>query len=194
MHSRYIIALLVLWLFTTVSAILLSSYAGVSNNLFIFHIMTPVEYGILALLFNHVITETTVKRITRISIIPFCLLCIFSAFFFQKVTENNAYMIVTESVIIVFLSLYYLREVMTLQHVTELQRFSMFWITAGLLFYFTGNLVIEGMLNYMIRHSMTLALRTYRLGYVFKYLLFILLIIGVVFSRQKNTLPENNFY
>ncbi|MBS1732436.1 MAG: hypothetical protein JST02_03985 [Bacteroidetes bacterium] len=193
-YSRHIIALMLLWLLTTITAIFLSSYAGFKNNLFVFHILTPVEYGILTLLFNHVIMNPFVKKMAKLSILPFFVLCMLSAFFLQPVTENNAYMIITESVIIVFLSLYYLREIMILQHVTELHRFPMFWITVGLLFYFTGNLLIEGMLNYMIKHSMTLALRSYRLGYIFKYLLFILFITGAGFSKRTQLLPETNYY
>ena len=54
----------------------------------------------------------------------------------------------------------------------------MFWICVGILFCFTGNLITVGMLNYLIKYSMEIARRAYGFTYIFKYLSFVLLMIG----------------
>jgi len=178
-----LISLMILWLVTTLAAVYSTKYAGLKNNLFIFHIFTPLEYVLLALFYRDIIVNKIVKKAITWSIPIFILLAILFSLFIQKPDTSNSGMITIESVIIIFLSLFFLREVLLLQHATILYRFPLFWICVGILFYFTGNLVIEGLLNYMINHSMPLARRVYHIGHVFKYLLFILFIIGAYCNR-----------
>lgn len=191
-YVRMVILLMILWFSTSAIAIYLAKYAGFKNNLFVFHISTPLEYVILSMLFRDVIANAAVKRIIILSIPFFIALSILFAVFIQAPDTNNSNIIIIESVILLFLSLFFLREILLLQQVTVLHRFPMFWVCVGILFYYTGNLVIEGMLNYMIRHSMELARRTYRVGYIFKYLLFILFIIGAFCSKSPRLLSKKN--
>lgn len=183
-----VILLMILWFITTSIAIYLVRFAGFKNNLFVFHISTPLEYTILAMLYKNEISSVIVKKIILISIPVFIVLSFLFGFFIQTPDTNNTQIIIIESVIMVFLSLFFLREVLLLQQVTVLHRYPMFWISVGILFYFIGNLVIEGMLNYLISHSMDLAKRSYRLGYIFKYLLFLLFIIGAYCNRARELL------
>jgi hypothetical protein len=184
-----VILLMLLWLLTSFTAIWLIQYGGLKNNLFVFHISTPLEYIVLAMLYRKIIASAAVKKMILFSIPAFLALCILFSVFIQTPDTNNSYTIIMESVILVLLSLFFLRETLLLQQITVLHRYGLFWISVGILFYFTGNLVIEGMLNYMIDHSMELAKRMYRLGYIFKYLLFILFIIGA-FS-DKTLIPSS---
>jgi len=172
-----IIAYLLLILVTSIVAICLMK-AGVRNNLFLFHIYTPIEYTILGLLYRNAVAGTLLKKIITTSIPFFIVLSIVFSAFVQKTDENNSFTTIIESLLILSWSLFYLREVLLLQQVTHLHRFPMFWICVGILFYFTGSLITEGMLNYLIKHSLPLARRMYNIGYIFKYLLFILLMIG----------------
>lgn len=152
--------------------------AGVQNNLFLFHIYTPIEYSILSLLYANVISNPVTKKIIAYSIPLFITLSVLSALFVQHITENNSFITILESLLVLSWSLFFLREVLLLRQVTVLQQFPMFWICVGILFYFTGSLITEGMMNYLIKHSIPLAQRIYSFGYIFKYVLFTLLIIG----------------
>ncbi len=183
LYVKLVISLLILWVIVTGAAIYSTEYAGLKNNLFIFHIFTPLEYIILALLFKVIIVNTTVKRLLAYSIPVFIVVAILFSIFIQKLNESNSAVITLESVIMIFLSLYYLREVLLLQHATVLHKFPLFWIIVGILIYFTGNLVIEGLLNYVIVHSMELAIRIYNIGHIFKYLLFISFTIGAFYNH-----------
>ncbi|AEV98094.1 hypothetical protein A4D02_14345 [Niastella koreensis] len=175
--SSTIIAYLVLVLATSVLAVYLRKI-GVRNNLFLFHIYTPIAYTILSLLYLNAITSALLKKIITASIPFFILLSIVFSAFVQKPHESNSYSNVVMSLLILTWSLFYLREVLLLQRVTHLQRFPMFWICVGILFCFTGNLFTVGMLNYLIKYSMEMARQAYGLTYIFKYLALILLMIG----------------
>ncbi len=183
----YLIVLLLTFLVSVYS----TNFLRLRNNLFIFHIATPLEYTVLALLYRSVLVNGMVKKIITFSIPLFIGLSIVSSIFIQPSTTNNSNTIILASLIIVFLTLFFLRETLLLQQVIILHRFPMFWISVGILFYYTGSLIIEGMLNYMITHSMELAKRTFMIGYVFKYLLFILFIIGAFVNRKSATELKN---
>jgi len=183
LYAKMVRLLMLLWFFTTVAAICSVKYAGLKNNLFIFHIATPLEYVVLSLLFRNAIVNKEVKQFILLSIPFFIGLSILFAIFIQTPISNNTYMITIESIVMVFLALFFLRETLLLQQVTVLHHYPFFWISVGILFYFTGNLVIEGMLNYMISQSMELAKKVYRLSYIFSYLLFVLFIIGAFCDR-----------
>jgi|SRR5579859_296046 len=177
-YQRIVIIYLILLLLTDVASVYLVKVVGLRNNLFLFHLSTPLDYTLLALLYRSVIINRTVKKILTISIPVFIGLSIFLSIFVQKINENNSYAIVAESLLMIFLSLFYLREVLLFQQATVLLRFPLFWISVGVLFFFIGSLLIEGMLNYLMSKSMDLARRAFRIGYIFKYLLCILFIIG----------------
>lgn len=192
--SRMVVLLMILWLATTAVALYLIKYAGYKNNLFVFHISTPLEYIILALLYRNVIINTRIKKIITASIPVFIILSILFSLFVQRPDVNNSQIVVLESLIMIFLSLYFLREVLLLQQAKSISRFPMFWISVGILSYFTGNVVIEAMLNYLISHSPDLARNIYRTWHFFKYLLFTLFIIGAFCDRplHKSILKNDN--
>jgi hypothetical protein len=183
-YKKPVIAILLLWLVTTSVAIYLSMYAGIKNNLFIFHIATPVEYVLLILLYRYFIVNATAKKIFAVSIPVFVAASIIFSIFIQPPVVNNSYITIAESIIIIFVSLLFLREILLLQQIKVLHQFPMFWISVAILFYYTGTLIIEGMLNYLISHSLELARRVYRMSYFMKYLLFILFIIGAFCERH----------
>lgn len=193
-YVKLVISLLVLWLFTTGTAWFLVKFDGFKNNLFLFHICTPLEYVILALLYRSVIVNTAVKKMIMVSIPVFVVTSILFSAFLQLPSTNNSYAVIMESVLVVFLSLIFLREVLVLQQATVLHRLPMFWISVGILFFYTGNLIILGMLNYLVSHSLDVAKRIYRISYIFHYLLFLLLItaalctdaVNVNFRKQHN--------
>jgi hypothetical protein len=154
-----------------------------SSNLIVFHVLAPVEYTVLSLLYYHTFKGIRVKRAIGYSIPVFIMICILFSLYVQPVESNNSYVVIIESTIITLWSLLFLRETIILQMESALQRFPMFWISIGLLFYFIGSVTVEGLLNYLMDFSMDLARRVYRMIFILKYLLFILLMIGA-FSRR----------
>lgn len=175
-YVRMVILLMMVWILASAMALYLRKHSG--NNLIVFHILAPVEYTILALLYRSVIAHRRVKKMISISIPLFIVTAVLFSLFVQPIGTNNSKIVIIESIIMIFLSLFFLREVLLFQQITVLQRFPMFWISTGILSYFTGHMLIEGLLNYLMSNSMELARRAYYLEFPFKYLLFVLFIVG----------------
>lgn len=178
LYIKLLIGYMGLLLLTLVASVYATNIIGVKNNLIIFHIATPFEYLFLGLLYYQAIINATARKLVLVSIPVFIALSVFFSLFVQHVDENNSYAIIAEAILVITWSLFYLREIMLLQHITVLHRYSLFWITVGLLFFFTGTLFTQGMLNYLITNDMQLARSIYRVSHIFEYLLFILFIAG----------------
>jgi hypothetical protein len=182
-YGKYIISYLVLVLVTSAAAIGVYELGLTDNNLFVFHVFTPCEYVLLALLYRAVFQSSFTKRMIVYSIPVFLAFSIFCSIYLQPIDVNNSYSIIAESVLIVLWSLLFLRETIVLQRENRLQRFPMFWISIGFLFYFIGNLFIEGLLNHLIKQSLPLAKQVYITSFIFKYLLFLLLMMAALCRR-----------
>ncbi|HEY0271599.1 MAG TPA: hypothetical protein VGC22_00385, partial [Chitinophaga sp.] len=143
----------------------------VRNNLYLFHVFTPLEYALLAFLYARSFHSRLLRALAGISIPVFGITAALLTVFVQPVTTNNSYACILESLLLILWVLCFLGEVLLQQQVTLLYRYPLFWISVGLLFYFTGSLLTEGLLSYLLQHAMALALAVYRLEYLFKYLL-----------------------
>lgn len=179
-YAYIILGYLSLLLVTTLVGAYLILVVHVRNDLFLFHIYTPLEYTLLALLYSKALSNRMAKRVAGWSIPLFAGLSVLFSLYLQKTEDNNSLMTMIESLLLILWSLIYLLEVLLLQQVQRLQVYPLFWISVGILFYFAGSFTLEGLLNYMMRKDMALAQRVYRYGYIVKYLYLVLLMIGGV--------------
>lgn len=199
LHTRvfYVQVLFVYLLLQCVVAVLstwLVKVEHVRSNLYLFHVLTPLEYGLLAALYARQLHSGVLRTMVRISIPVFFAVALGLSLFVQKIHTNNSYACILESVLLILWVLCFLREVMLQQPVMQLYRYPMFWVSVGILFYFTGTLLTEGLLSYLLQRAMDLALAVYQLEYLFKYLLLLLLILGLQCTRlfhEKMSLPSH---
>lgn len=189
-YSKLVAGLMVAWLLTTISAIMIIRVFHFKSNLLVFHLTTVVEYVLLGWIYYLIITNQVVRRMILYSLFVFPVVCLFFSLYVQNTEQNNTYMIITESLLLIFLSLFYLRELLLFQPVAAIYRFPAFWICVGVLIYFTGNLLIECLLNYMNSHNEAMALRLYLIGYLFKWLLFICFIAGRLLQYKPEQLQN----
>lgn len=177
-YWKFMVLYLLLVLITSVAATGVIEWGLTNNNLFIFHIYTPLEYLLLGLLYAYSMENMVIRRIILISIPLFMTVSVWLTAFVQPLSVNNSYSVIIESILIMLWTLVFIRETIMLQRESRLQRFPMFWISIGFLFYFVGGMFVEGLLNYMLNYSMELARQTYKMSFIFKYLLFVLLMVG----------------
>ena len=182
-HWKLIVCYLALIAATALTAFGTTMILKVENNLFIFHIFTPLDYSIIAFLYATVFESQKIKRAVIISIPLFTSVCITLALTIQPVTANNSVAVVIESALVIFWSVLFIHETIMDQKVDVLARYPMFWISVGFLFYFVGDHLIEGLLNVMMEQSMEVARAVYRLMYVLRYCLMALLLVGCFCER-----------
>lgn len=187
---RWITILLIFWLVATLAAVLLPLYGVISKNLFIYHIITPVEFTLILLLYHSYFENVLIKKILVYSIPIFILLCIVFSLFVQKTDISNSYTSIIQSAVIISVSLLFLKETAQLQRVKSLIHYPMFWISVAILFGYTAPLIIEGMLNYLIDQSMALAQQLYLISYFSNYVLLILFMIAVYCNRSSSNINQ----
>lgn len=170
--------LLVVLLFTVLS--LAALRIGITNNLFLFHILTPIEYAFIGIFYTRVIADPRIKRAIRVSIPLLALCCIIFAVYIQPLTENNSYIAILESFLLICWTLFFFREVLLFNPVTALLGYPLFWISVGMLIFFTENLVLDGILAYLIRNTFPLARVVYRVSIVFSDIFLFSLGVGAI--------------
>jgi hypothetical protein len=176
---EHVIVLSYLLLNLTVSVVaILIVKSGSDNNLFLFHFYTPIEYALFAWLYFTSFETKSIRKFILFSVPTFAATSVFVSLLIQPITSNNSLMVMLESLVIVVLAILFFREVIVLQRVPMLQRYPLFWLNTGLLFYFVGSIFFEGVSNYSLEISNDLARRVYFVSFVFKYLLFILFIVS----------------
>lgn len=185
-YIRLVFIYLVSSLLVTLLAIYIRAFTKSESNLWLFHVFTPVEYTLFALFYFFALSRPDLKKIVLLSIPAFILLSLFFSLFIQPVSHNNSYIGIIESILIICWTLLFWRELLLLRQVKILYRYPLFWISAGILVYFTETLVIEGLLDYLIKRSMELALQAYRISYIFKYLLLLSFTAGACYQIADN--------
>lgn len=187
----WITILLSFWLVTTLAAVLLPLYGTIRNNLFIYHIITPVEFTIILLLYHSYFENVVIKKLLVYSIPIFIMLCIVFSLFVQKIDVSNSYTSIMEAAVVIPVSLLFLKETAQLQRVKSLLHYPMFWISVAFLFGYTVPLIIEGMLNYLMDRSMQLAKQLYLITYFSNYILLTLFMIAIYCNRPHTNIQKS---
>ncbi len=156
------------------------------NNLFFYHFYNPIEFILYSLFFSSLSIPVKTKKYIRLVIPVYLLTALYLSLFVQKINDNNSYAICLESVIIILYCLLYLRYINIYQIENRAERNPYFWITIGILLYFTGSLFLEGFLNLLIKVSVDTARLYYKIGFIFKYLMCLMFLTGLFFSNIFN--------
>lgn len=158
-------------------------FSYLSNNLFFYHLFNPVECILYGAFFRNLKMSAVINKIVLMVTWIFIVFAITMSLFIQKIDENNSYVVIAESIVLIAYCLVYLWHI----NVNELERRAeknpFFWMVCGILVYFTGSLFLEGFLGQLMDSSITLAASYNRLSFLFKYLYCILIAIGIAKTR-----------
>lgn len=112
------------------------------NNLWISHIFTPIEYGLLAFMLSCWQGNKTFKKLVRLSI-PIVILLTISLNLFG-VEQTNTFDYISIPVVSVLLAAFswHILHQMSLHDTGDLLKNHIFWITVGIFIYFSGGLFV----------------------------------------------------
>jgi peptidoglycan/LPS O-acetylase OafA/YrhL len=175
------------------AAIMLTDFLSgiVSDNLFVYHILTPVQYTIIVLMFRNVIRNKNIKVWMLRSIPLFWLVAIFLTLFVQPLNDYSTYSLLLKYVLITPIVLYYLVEILNAPDEYELTREPAFWIGTGFLFHSIGNVFAQGISNEFIKYSSPLFTILNTVSSILNYVLFLCFIIAFL-SKPKAAGRERN--
>lgn len=162
------------------AAIMLTDFLSsvVTNNLFVYHILTPIQYTIVVLMFQSVLKRRVVKRWMLFSIPAFWVTATFFTLFVQPLNEYPTYSFLAKYILIIPVILYFLVEILHVPDDYVLTREPVFWIGTGFLFHSVGNVFVQGISNEFIKHSDPLFLLLNTVSSVLNYVLFLCFIIA----------------
>jgi len=132
---------------------------AVSPNLFLMPIDTLVEFGLLAWMYRRAFRPSALSRWLPAVVAGFALASLPSYAQPANLLHFNTWQRFAESVLILGLVLLYFYRVIRELVIVHLEREPLFWVSVGLLLYFSGNVFIFVSSNYVLQHSKALSLR-----------------------------------
>jgi hypothetical protein len=157
--------------------------AYVDHNLFVYHLLTPIQYSIIVLMYRSVIRNQRYRKILSYTIPVFWLLSVLNAAFLQPLSYYTSYTLLLKYVLSISFVLYFFFEILHAEHYFDLPSEPAFWISTGILFHSIGNVFVQGAINYFLDHAPN--------GYQFlntvsaflNYALFISFLVGFIYSN-----------
>jgi hypothetical protein len=143
------------------------------NNLYVYHLYAPVEYGILAAIFFRSFQESLIRKCIFISVVSYVIIVIISSLFWEPLTQNNSITYMIESVLVIGWSGLYFRTLLRVDSLYRPETDPTFWVLTALLIYFAGTFFTIGLLNYFIATNKALASLLYYGTYPFVFILYV---------------------
>lgn len=134
--AKFIVALLLLTSFSETVAYYIS--ITTKNNLFIYHIYSPIQLLLLSIFYNYTITFFKPKNIGLLIGVTGVIASILFSILFQNPTSSlNTYFLVLESLLIIGMTLCYFYDFLNTTHTTKQFTTPNFWIACILLIYWS---------------------------------------------------------
>jgi len=124
------------------------SYLSV-QNIIIFHIYTLLEYSLLAYVFFSWQPESKLKTVLRWSIPGFFIIWLVDKAFIHSLYEFDSFVVTIESVLLVTIAMYELYD-LNKDVNYSIFRNPKFWVTAAVLLYFAGNLIVFSLGSFIL--------------------------------------------
>lgn len=120
------------------------------NNLPLLHIFTILEFGLLAGIFRDHLQPTVRPGQLYGLIAGFTIFAILNSIFNESILQFNAVARGVESILIILLVLLYFYVTLKTLKVSRLESSPLFWISSGLLIYFSAGLFVFIYSNYVL--------------------------------------------
>jgi len=151
------------------------------NNLFVYHILIPVQYCFYAYLYYCHIEFKSIKKLILLSVALVITAAVVLGLTIQPPDYYNSYVIILSNFLICVWVLTYYRQLFVHLRIINLKREPLFWISTGLLFFALGDFFVEGLMKALLEQSLTMARWYYYNIYVpVLCLLYVLFIISFI--------------
>lgn len=123
------------------------------NNLNVLHIYTVIEYSFIAYFFSTLYVFQKIRVPILISIIIFSISSLYYSFFIANIFQFNSIPRTTECLLLFIIALYYSYKLFEHEDYVSLIKYPYFWVTAGILLYFGGNMVNFALYKFILTTS-----------------------------------------
>ncbi len=157
-ENIYVASLLIITLITELLAEVLIKLQF--EFVWAYHIYTPLNYTFLALHFHQHIKNEKVKKAIIYSIVGFCLFCLGMSALFYRFKEFPGLCITVDGCLIILICIYYLFNINP-DSEQEFFKRSEVWIAVGLLFFFGGTSLFNGVYTALFNMDKDKAIRLF---------------------------------
>jgi hypothetical protein len=185
--DKVIIVLIGLTLLQETAAFLCYKYMG--NNIFTYHIYSPIEFFLLCMYFNQINRMLKRKNIGLLIGIAGIAVGIINTSRFQSLMTFNSYYLLFEGTIIIILCLLTLCDIL-LSDSLDFNKRSYFWVTLALMLYWSITYTGWGIFNLLDAKNTSL-LKTFTTISQGSNIVFYLS-IGLIFTYYKKFIPATS--
>lgn len=161
------------------------------TNYPVYNIFTLIEYPLIAYYFKRIISSGTTKRLIDFFLWLYPLFWLFTIIFIFGISGWNSYVIMAGDLFTVCISARYMYELFTSNRLISFKTCPEFWIAAATIFYFSCELPITGILNYLVHHYIPLTLQLYTVLQVLNIIMYSIYIYAFL---CKTTLITKSSY
>ncbi|MBO3698070.1 hypothetical protein [Roseivirga sp. E12] len=148
--KKILLGLVIVFTFgAEVIAFLIVEFVQEPNNLPVYHVLVILLFFLFNRLYKHILKDTIKGEVFDVLMVLFTVFAILNSLWLQPLNTFNSNTIVTASIIYVFLSLIHFRQFLQLSILKPLSGDWTFWLSAGLLLYHSGSLMLFFFVNYV---------------------------------------------
>jgi hypothetical protein len=156
------------------------------NNLFLLHIYTVEECGLILWFYSRLFTGFINSRVFLYAFAVFFVFAAVNSIFFQSLSANNTYIRTLEAIMVIVCSIVFFYRMLTDAAIEQPARSPYFWINTGWLIYFSASLLLFTLSNYInSTHLKQMRLDIWTLHAFFAILLYTFITIGLWKQRRK---------
>lgn len=131
------------------------------QNLWLYNLSTLVEVIFLSFIYGKAIEMSAVKKVIGWFSVAYAVLFLVNATFVQDWRQFYTFTFVVGGLaLLTWIGIYFIQLMQNPQH-AQLTQQPLFWISTGLLFYYTGKTPYLGMLNYLVQNHLEVAKKYY---------------------------------
>lgn len=154
------------------------------RNLYLYHLLTPLQYALFSLVFYTALTGAKQKRVILLSIPLYLLVSLLITLYLEGLSEYNSYALSIKNGFIICWTLLYYKDVFEGLKIMRLNREPMFWISTGLFFYSLGSFFIDGLMNQVMGNFFEIANALFYISIFLGYLLYITFLIAFLLEGK----------
>jgi hypothetical protein len=165
-----------------------------NSNYPVYNCFFLVQLFSMGYYFGLLIKSSLFKKTITSLVFFYALFWLYTSFFFYKTLDVwNAYAAMLGDLMIIIITSRYLFELFTGSELTSLKKHSAFWIAVGIMFFYSCELPINGILNYLINHNKyILAKKAVKILLLLNILMYLIFIYA--YLCQKRLTAKKSFF
>lgn len=160
-----------------------------SNNI-IYHIFTPLEYGLYVIIFSKIFESNRIIQILYTSWVFLIIIESVNTIYFQSFEQTNTNIMILESVFLVFFSLLLFLKIKDSVKYENLLTEGVFWFNSAILVYYSFNILVWGFHSFKIYNMDNPPVVIYKVNLLLSAFLYIVMGYAIQLDYSKN--PSKN--